>query len=67
MKDKMSILQKKIKEKEREIKAAELLLEKLNNEADALYKEFDDLEAMELIRKMDDKGLTIEEAWELIK
>lgn len=51
MKDKMSILQKKIKEKEREIKAAELLLEKLNNEADALYKEFDDLEAMELIRK----------------
>lgn len=67
MKDKMSILQKKIKEKEREIKAAELLLEKLNKEADALYKEFDDLEAMELIRKMDDKGLTIEEALELIK
>ena len=67
MKDKMSILQKQIKEKEREIKAAELLLEKLNNEADALYKEFDDLEAMELIRKMDDKGLSIEEAWEMIK
>lgn len=67
MKDKMSILQKKIKEKEREIKATELLLEKLNKEADALYKEFDDLEAMELIRKMDDKGLSIEEAWEMIK
>ena len=67
MKDKMSILQKKIKEKEREIKAAELLLEKLNNEADALYKEFDDLEAMELIRKMDDKGLTIENVLDLIK
>lgn len=67
MKDKMSILQKQIKEKEREIKAAELLLEKLNNEADALYKEFDDLEAMELIRKMDDKGLTIENVLDLIK
>lgn len=67
MKDKMSILQKQIKEKEREIKAAELLLDKLNKEADALYKEFDDLEAMELIRKMDDKGLTIEEALEMIK
>lgn len=67
MKDKMSILQEQIQKKEKEIKAAELLLDKLNKEADALYKEYDDLEAMELIRKMDDKGLSIEEALEMIK
>lgn len=67
MKDKMSILQKQIKEKEREIKAAELLLEKLNKEAEALYRELEDLEAMRLIRKMDDKGLSIEDVLDLIK
>lgn len=67
MKDKMSILQEQIQKKEKEIKAAELLLDKLNKEADALYKEFVDLEAMQLIRKMDDKGLSIEEALDMIK
>lgn len=67
MKDKMESIQKQIREKEKEIKAAEILLDRLNKEADALYKEFDDLEAMELIRKMDDKGLTIENVLDLIK
>lgn len=67
MKNKMESIQEQIRKKDREIKAAELLLDKLNKEAEALYRELEDLEAMKLIRKMDDKGLTIEEALDMIK
>lgn len=67
MKNKMESIQEQIRKKEREIKAAELLLDKLNKEAEALYRELEDLEAMRLIRKMDDKGLSIEDVLDLIK
>jgi phosphoribosyl-ATP pyrophosphohydrolase len=63
----MESIQEQIRKKEREIKAAELLLDKLNKEAEALYRELEDLEAMRLIRKMDDQGLSIEDVLDLIK
>lgn len=67
MKNKIDSLLENIRKKEKEIKAAELLLDQLNKEAEALYRELEDLEAMRLIKKMDDKGLSIEDVLDLIK
>ena len=59
-------LKKRIKEKEDEIKATEELLEKLNNEVDALYEELDNLETLQLFAKIKDKSLSVEDTLKLL-
>ena len=60
-------LKKQIKEKEEEIKAAEKLLERLNNEADALYETLDSLETLQLFAQTKDKGLNVEDILKLLR
>ena len=59
-------LKKRIKEKEKEIKATEKLLEKLNTEVDALYEELDNLETLRLFAKIKDKGVGVEDALKML-
>lgn len=58
-------LKKRINEKEEEIRAAEKLLEKLNDEVAALYEELDSLETLQLFAQIKDKGLTVEDTLKL--
>ena len=61
MADKNTSIYERIKEKEKEIKEAEALLEKLNKEVQALYDEKNNEEILRLFRKINDRGLSSEE------
>ena len=66
MKQKLLSLKKRINEKEEEIRAAEKLLEKLNDEVSALYEELDSLETLQLFAQIKEKGLTVEDTMKLL-
>ena len=65
MKQELLSLKKRIKEKEEEIRTTEKLLERLNNEADALYEEMDTLETLQLFAQIKEKGLKVEDTLKL--
>lgn len=66
MTDKKLSIHDRIKIKEKEIKEAEDLLDKLNEEIQELYDEKIKEEAAELFMKIKDKGLSIDETLDLL-